>query len=395
MSFALSESDVIFMRRAMRLAMNGRGQVEPNPMVGCVIVKDDRIIGEGFHQQFGGPHAEPNALANCTESPHGATAYVTLEPCCHTDKKTPPCVPRLIEAKIARVVIGCLDPNPQVNGQGIARLRAARIQVDGPLLEAEAKQLNAAYFVGQRELRPYITLKWAQSSDGKIAGARGSRLQISNPSSTRIVHLLRSRSDAIAVGINTVLVDDPELSVREVQAERIPLRVVFDSQLRIPEESRLVRTASHFPLVVFCTDVAAIEKRKKIARLDEFRVEVDEMPSNDAGKIQLSPALRNLRAHLLSSNPFKPVTHVLVEPGPTLAAAFLLYSLADRLWVFRSNHAIADDSAPAAAGIPSHFIRTGQLSLNGDVLTEYLNPRSPVFFAAVPSADFALAMERR
>src|SRR5881409_2593777 len=125
-----SEQDEQFMRRAIRLAMNGRGRVEPNPMVGCVIVKDERVIGEGYHQQFGGPHAEPNALAACTESPQGATAYVTLEPCCHTNKKTPPCVPALIAAKVARVVVGCVDPNPDVNGKGLDQLRAAGIAVE-------------------------------------------------------------------------------------------------------------------------------------------------------------------------------------------------------------------------------------------------------------------------
>src|SRR3954449_5788305 len=127
-----TSQDNEFLRHAIRLAMNGRGAVEPNPMVGCVIVKDGRVIGEGYHARYGGPHAEPTALANCTESPAGATVYVTLEPCCHKNKKTPPCVPSLIEAKIAQVVIGCLDPNPDVNGKGVAMLRAAGIQVDGP-----------------------------------------------------------------------------------------------------------------------------------------------------------------------------------------------------------------------------------------------------------------------
>src|SRR3954469_22027165 len=133
---APSDQDQQFMRRALRLAMNGRGRVEPNPMVGCVIVnKNGHVIGGGYHQQFGQPHAEPNALASCIESPQGATAYVTLEPCCHTNKKTPPCAPRLIEAKIGRVVIGCLDPNPDVNGKGVAMLRQAGTTVDGPVLE--------------------------------------------------------------------------------------------------------------------------------------------------------------------------------------------------------------------------------------------------------------------
>src|SRR5581483_11984816 len=189
-----------FMRRALRLAMNGRGGVEPNPMVGCVIVKNGRIIGEGYHQHFGGPHAELNALASSIESPEAATAYVTLEPCCHTNKKTPPCVPALIAAKIGRVVIGCLDPNPDVNGNGVRRLRKAGIQIDGPLLEAEAKQLIAPFLAHVSLKRPYVTLKWAESSNGKVAGRLGRPVRISNSSSDKAVHQLRARCDAIAVG---------------------------------------------------------------------------------------------------------------------------------------------------------------------------------------------------
>src|SRR3954453_17641477 len=161
-------TDDDFMRRALPLAMNGRGRVEPNPMVGCVIVKNGRVIGEGYHAQFGGPHAEPTALANCAESPAGATAYVTLEPCCHTNKKTPPCVPRLIEAKIARVVVGTLDPNPEVDGKGVAMLRAAGITVDRATseLEAECKQLIAPFIKRVLHRQPYVTMKWAESSNG-------------------------------------------------------------------------------------------------------------------------------------------------------------------------------------------------------------------------------------
>src|SRR5690349_13832991 len=160
--------DERFMRRALRLAMNGRGAVEPNPMVGCVIVKDGRAIGEGYHARFGGPHAEPTALASCTDPPASATVYVTLEPCCHTNKKTPPCAPQLIEAKIARAVIGCLDPNPDVNGKGVAMLRAAGIVVDraSPEIEAEAKQLIAPFIKRTVHRRPYVTMKWAESANG-------------------------------------------------------------------------------------------------------------------------------------------------------------------------------------------------------------------------------------
>src|SRR5947209_8575501 len=187
------QTDQSFMRRAIRLAMNGRGRVEPNPMVGCVIVKAGRVIGEGYHQEFGGAHAEPNALANCTESPAGATAYVTLEPCCHLNKKTPPCVPRLIEAKLARVVIGCVDPNPEVAGRGARQLQEAGITVDLGVCENEARQLAAPFFARIVQRRPYVTLKWAQTADGKVAGSGGRRLQISNEQSMGIVHNLRAR----------------------------------------------------------------------------------------------------------------------------------------------------------------------------------------------------------
>src|SRR5438093_6161396 len=192
--------DEQMMRRAIRLAMNGRGLVEPNPMVGCVIVKDGRIIGEGYHQKFGGPHAEPNALANCSESPRGATAYTTLEPCCHTNKKTPPCVPRLIEAKVGRVVIGCLDPDPNVDGRGAQLLRQAGIEVTAPVLEPECKQLIAPFIARTVHQRPYVTLKWAETADRKVAGPDGKRMQITGLESQRLVHELRARSDAILVG---------------------------------------------------------------------------------------------------------------------------------------------------------------------------------------------------
>jgi diaminohydroxyphosphoribosylaminopyrimidine deaminase/5-amino-6-(5-phosphoribosylamino)uracil reductase len=240
------------MRRAIELAMRGRGLVEPNPMVGCVIVKDGRVIGEGFHQKYGQAHAEPNALAACSKSPEGATAYVTLEPCCHINKQTPPCVPRLIAAKLARVVVGCLDPNPQVNGQGIAQLRQAGIEVVTGVLEDECRQLIAPFVARTLHRRPYITLKWAQSADGKIAGANGKPIQISNESSQKIVHELRARCDAIAVGINTVLSDDPLLTIRHAQALRPMSRYVLDRQLRIPQKSRLVQTARHTPLLGIC-----------------------------------------------------------------------------------------------------------------------------------------------
>lgn len=369
---------------AIRLAMNGRGLVEPNPMVGCVVVKDGRVIGEGFHRKFGEAHAEPNALAGSTESPQAATAYVTLEPCCHTEKKTPPCVPRLIEAKIARVVIGCLDPNPAVNGRGVKQLREAGIVVDGPLLETECMQLIAAFIKQTERLQPYVTLKWAQSADEKVAGPGGRRQQISNVRSSRIVQLLRSRSDIICVGINTVLSDDPELTPHGVPIQRAIRRVVLDSQLRIPLESKLVQTARQTPVSVFCLAGTAWSERAK--QLNAFGVDVRELQS--LGETGGSPDRRlRLDQLLLALGD----SHLMVEPGPTLARGFFEQNVADRLWVIRSPIVIGDKTAPAAAAVPDHFVKTGEIDLDGDVLCEYLNTKSDVFFAAGASADFVLA----
>jgi diaminohydroxyphosphoribosylaminopyrimidine deaminase/5-amino-6-(5-phosphoribosylamino)uracil reductase len=372
------------MRRAIRLAMNGRGRVEPNPMVGCVLVKDGRVIGEGYHSQFGGPHAEPAALASCTESPEGSTAYVTLEPCCHTKKKTPPCTPRLIAAKVARVVIGCLDPNPDVDGKGVAMLRAAGIQVDGPFLENSAKQLIAPFLASVRHHRPYVTLKWAQSADGKVAGRMGERVKITNAASDRVVHQLRSRCDAIAVGTNTVMNDDPLLTARGVEgSRRQPIRVVLSNTLKVPTDSQLVRSARDVPVVVYCSIASAASNRQHGDALCAAGVEVVELPDHES-RFSFSDVLADLHRRNAS--------YLLIEPGPTLTRYFLSRGQADRVWVFRSPKAIGTDGGLAISTAPHmQYPSTGQIHLDGHVLTEYLNPESEVFFAPDVSADFALA----
>jgi diaminohydroxyphosphoribosylaminopyrimidine deaminase/5-amino-6-(5-phosphoribosylamino)uracil reductase len=373
----IQESDVQWMRRATRLAMNGRGRVEPNPMVGCVIVKDSGVIGEGFHEVFGGPHAEPNALSNCIESPAGATLYTTLEPCCHTGKKTPPCVPRLIEAKVARVVIGSLDPHPLVDGRGAAQLRAARIEVTTPVLEPQCKQLLAPYFARAVHHRPYVTLKWAETADGKV-GAEGSRVHISNPTSTAVIHQLRSRCDAIIVGSNTVLADDPLLTVRGVEVARPLLRVVLDRRLRTPLTSRLVQTAREGPVRIYTSSEAVRSNRMTIVpELERRGVEVRPIATT-----------RELLADLYECG----ATHVLVEPGPTLGTDWLRQSptFVDRVWVIRSTKTLGTTGI-AAPEVPASYRSAGELDLDSDRLTEYLNPASAVFFAAESSADFVLA----
>jgi len=365
-----TSSDLTFMRRALELAARGRGAVEPNPMVGCVIVRNGRIIGEGFHERFGGPHAEPNALASCTESTAGATAYVTLEPCCHTNKKTPPCVPQLVGAKVARVVVGCADPNPQVAGGGIDQLRSAGIEVTCGVLEAECRQLNAPFFALVREKRPYVTLKWAQSNDGTMAGPPGQRLWISNGTSQKTVHRFRSLCDAILVGINTVLCDDPLLTVRGVEPKRTLARAVLNRDLTIPSSSRLVQSAKTTPVLVYCSTDAGAQKPQAVQELNQLGVEVISLPYDQPRGISLTAVLRDLGSRRF--------THLLVEPGPTLARGFLSQNLADRVWIYRSPRDFGEHGSPKAPDVT--YPAAAQIDLDGDQLTEYLNPASPCFF---------------
>ena len=376
----VSDLDASMMRRAIALAMRGRGRVEPNPMVGCVIVKDARVIGEAFHGEFGGPHAEPNALASCMESPEGATAYVTLEPCCHTNKKTPPCTPRLIEAKLARVVAGSVDPNPDVNGKGLDQLRAAGITVAQGVLEESCKQLLAPFIGRVVYDRPYVTLKWAETADGKVAGPGGERLQISNARSSRIVHELRAASDAILVGINTVINDDPLLTPRDVPTTRRIIRAVLDARLRIPMSSKLVRTARQSRVFVHFDRYLLDAERDKVRILREAGVEPFISGSTHAG-LRLDEVLNNLAGF--------DVTHVVIEPGPTLARSFMdTGDLVDRIWLIRSPNRAADIASVAGVGVPANYVKTSEVDLNGDRLIEFLNPASPLFFNAEPSADF-------
>lgn len=380
-------SDELFLRRAIRLAMNGRGLVEPNPMVGCVLVKNGQIIGEGWHGQFGGPHAEPTALADCRShgnSPEGATAYVTLEPCCHTNKKTPPCVPALIEAKVARGVIGCLDPNPDVNGKGVTLLRDAGIEVTTGVCEGEAKQLIAPFLLSVLQTRPYVTLKWAQSADGKVAGIAGQRLQISGVESQRLVHELRSRVGGILVGVSTILIDDPLLNARYSRNQRHPARFILDSRLRTPIDAKVV-TDDSAKTTVFYAYQTRTDVRKRRDALEERYVGTMMLAADASNRVAIAKAVEDVRRHYVSE--------LLVEPGPTLAASFFNSGLVDRVWVFRSPTRLNENSAPSAAPIPDDFVKTGELNVGDDVLSEYLNPKCGAFFAAVPSADFVMARD--
>jgi len=285
------------------------------------------------------------------------------------------------------VVIGCPDPNAAVDGRGAAMLREAGVTVEfaPEPLAGECRQLIAPFTLGQRVGRPYVTLKWAETADGRVAGPGGQRWQISGPAATRLVHQLRARSDAILIGAGTLLADDPLLTARDVPGpSRLRARIVLDRRLRTPPDARLVRSSQHDVWVV--TDRAILALRPdRVSGFARDRVNVIGLPAERLG-------LRDAIAALAES--VDDLTHLLVEPGPTLAAAFFAAGdLADRVWVIRSPGLIGDPMAPSAAALPGDYVESGRLRVGEDVLSEHLNPRSPAYAAAAPSADLVLAGE--
>src|SRR5437764_1370496 len=251
----MSEADGHWMARALELAERGRGWVEPNPLVGAVVVRDGIVVGEGWHEKFGGPHAEVNALAAAGDMARRATLYVTLEPCCHHGK-TPPCSDALLRAGVGRVVAAMPDPFPRVAGGGFARLRAAGVAVEVGLCAADARRVNAPYLTLLGQGRPHVHAKWAMTLDGKIATRTGDSKWVSGEAARRRVHELRGRVDGILVGIGTALADDPLLTARP-PGPRTPLRIILDSQGRLPSTCQLARTAVDTPTLIVTAGPAA------------------------------------------------------------------------------------------------------------------------------------------
>ena len=254
-----------YMQRALELAKRGEGSVSPNPMVGCVIVKGGKIVGEGWHEIYGGPHAEVNALNAAGKNAKGATVYVTLEPCCHVGK-TGPCTDVLIAAGVANVVAAMRDPNPIIAGKGLDQLRKAGIPCTLGICVEDARELNVKYLTRLEKNRPWIIAKWAMTLDGKIASKTASSQWVSSDASQLVVHHLRGRRDAIMVGSRTALKDDPFLTVRlsEKPPHRPPLRIVLDSSASLPLESRLVQTAREIPLLIGIDAAAPLDKVKQL-----------------------------------------------------------------------------------------------------------------------------------
>lgn len=319
-------SEARFMRRALALAKRGQDRVWPNPKVGCVLVKDGRVVGEGWHQFYGGPHAEASALRRAGKKARGSTAYVTLEPCCaHPGKITPPCAPALIAAGVSRVAAAARDPNPGVSGRGLGMLRRAGVRTSAGLCAREARTLNKEFFLRMRRGRPYVILKAALSLDGKAYASGGKSRWITGPAARRSARRMRAEADAVLVGIGTVLADDPALTSHGLGKN--PVRVVLDSRLRTPRRARILDGKA--PTWIFTASP------RKLPGAETIRLKAEK------GRIPLREVLAVLARRAVKT--------LLVEGGPGVHASFLAEGLVDEARVFVSPKLLSGASDPDQA----------------------------------------------
>jgi len=337
-------SDHLYMKRALSLAARGKGKTNPNPMVGAVVVNQGQVVGEAYHQQAGKPHAEILALHRAGPRARGGVLYVTLEPCCHSHKRTPPCVPLLVQSALSRVCVAMRDPNPQVAGRGIQALKQAGVDVSVGMLEAEAQQLNEVYIHWITTGRSFLILKGAMTLDGKIATRLGQSQWITGEQARKDVHRIRSQVDAVMVGIGTVLVDNPELSARGAKGAngrrmgRQPVRVVLDSRLRIASKAKVLQWVHEQPTIV-CTTAQA--STKNIQTLKEQGVQVFVLPQK-SGKVSLKAVLATLGKEGLSS--------VLLEGGSTLNASALHEGLVNQVRLYVAPQLLGGQDAKSLIG---------------------------------------------
>ena len=357
-----------YMKMALNLAARGFSVVEPNPMVGCVIVKSNQIIGKGFHKKFGGPHAEVSAIADCKTigaKPAGATMYVTLEPCCHYGK-TPPCTEAIIQAAPARVVVAVVDPSDHAQGKGISQMQNAGIRVDVGICGRQARLLNAGFLKFAETKRPWVILKWAQSLDGKLApatdDAKGDKW-ISNELSRKDVHRLRRSVQGILVGINTVRADDPMLTPRPPKGKK-PVRVVLDANLQVPLTSKLLRTTKSFGVIIITGAESARTNWTKVGRIEKKGAELVSVPTFE-GKCDLEATLAALGA--------RGIAQLLVEGGAGVITSFLAGGFADAVRVYiapkilgqTGTVSIADSLAQLINAAPLHHVSVAEF--DGDI----------------------------
>lgn len=365
-----------FMQQALRLAGRGVGRVEPNPMVGAVLVRDGQIVARGYHQQFGGPHAEVEALQDARArgvDPSGCTLVVTLEPCCHVGK-TPPCVATLLDARISKAVVAMADPNPVVDGKGIDQLRQAGVAVEVGVCEDRARRLNEPYLKRVTTGLPWVIAKWAQTLDGRIATQSGHSRWISNERSRRLAHQLRARVDAVVVGVGTVLADNPRLTARGVKLKRVARRVVVDPRLQIPGDARVLSEGDVSTLTLAVAADLYAEHPPKMVELAQRGVEFVGLPAwdRDSSRLAMEPLLRHLsQAHH--------ATNVVVEGGAKLLGSLFQQRLVDQVLAFVSPKLFGDSQAvPPARGLScpavdqaQQLLLRGVRRVGGDVLLDY------------------------
>jgi diaminohydroxyphosphoribosylaminopyrimidine deaminase/5-amino-6-(5-phosphoribosylamino)uracil reductase len=330
--------DIRYMKLALREAMRGSGAASPNPRVGAVIVSQGRIIAKGFHKAFGLPHAEVECLKKLPEGvAREATLYVNLEPCCHQGK-TPPCTEAIIQSGIRRLVYGLSDPNPLINGKGLQTLTAAGIELTGPVLEGEAREINRGYLKYRREAKPWVTLKWAQSLDGRIAASGGNSRWISGPQSLKLAHQLRAEHDAVLVGINTILTDNPQLTVRHVRGHN-PRRVILDTQLRLQPDAAIFK-AGKAPILVA---TRPYPPAKNVARLEKARAEIIWIPQIGKDELDLNALLDELIR--------RGILYLLVEGGSHVQASFVRQNLFDEIVLVQAPIFLGGDGIPAMGSL--------------------------------------------
>lgn len=341
------ETREYYMRRALQLARLGEGRTNPNPMVGCVVVKDGRIISEGYHEKYGEYHAERNALLRCAEDPAGADLYVSLEPCCHYGK-TPPCTEIIIEKKIRRVFVGNVDPNPKVAGGGVRILRDHGIEVETGILEEECRKLNEVFFRYISTGTPFVAAKYAMSADGRIACATGDSKWITGETARKQVHLLRKRYSGILAGIGTVLADDPMLNCREEEGVD-PVRIICDAHLRIPMESQIVRSAGVIPTIVCATNETMAEdagraKAEQLAAAGVAVLQTKAAADEDGGyaKVDLKDLMKQLGERKIDS--------VLIEGGSKINGDAFAAGIVDKVYAYVGSVIIGGENAPAPVG---------------------------------------------
>jgi diaminohydroxyphosphoribosylaminopyrimidine deaminase/5-amino-6-(5-phosphoribosylamino)uracil reductase len=313
-----------YINRCFELARRGKGFASPNPLVGAVLVKDGKVIGEGYHRKFGEAHAEVNAIKNATKEVTGSTLYCNLEPCCHANKQTPPCVPLIIKNKIKRVVISNLDPNQEVNGKAVQQLREAGIEVTIGILENEGKELNKFYFKYVQEKLPYITLKIAQSIDGKISLSKKEQTWLTGKESIKFVHKLRSEYDAVLVGAGTIKTDNPLLNVREVKG-RNPFRVIVDGKLSIPVKSKVIDAVDPQSTWIFTTKTT---NERMVKLLSEKGVRIFRIKSSRQNKLDIKKIIKRLAKHKITS--------LLVEGGSNVFTQFIEQELFDEIIILQA-----------------------------------------------------------